>query len=391
MLNFQKKYAVAKAAEVIKLFERMAETDPLMDLKKLRKSVLNNLVDRHRAKEPDSEYWSMQLLIKLGLIPDPDNVESTEVKLEMTVEEREARLKDVGLFLPEKNLEALNKNMIELAKANHKSMVEDNLKKLSKEEVRTLKKLGMTNEQIAELGPNENPFKNFGMAEKQDVVDLLERQKEFYEQLQKEFVAHCDQHGGDDFLRRSGASKSAIAMLKAGEDEEAAEVLSPQRIVGERPHDFAQWSKKRQLELERKKLYMLQEYYQQERARQKEGRDRSWLQDYKEGELEIFEDYLHKMVMSKNHEIYKQAQIKKNDPRASSESSFEESASEGAASTDSDDLRARVEKKKGPKVRASGVVYEVHIDPDAESEDDGADPRFATKRRSGAALDQEEE
>lgn len=148
MLTFQKKYAVAKAAEVIKLFERMAETDRAMDLKKLRKSVLNNLVDRHRAKEPDSEYWSMQLLIKLGLIPDPDNMEGTdqEVNLEMSVEEREQKLKDVGLFLPEKNLEALNKNMIELAKANHKSMIEDNLKKLSKEEVRTLKKLGMTNE-----------------------------------------------------------------------------------------------------------------------------------------------------------------------------------------------------------------------------------------------------
>ena len=99
----------------------------------------------------------------------------------MSVEEREAKLKDVGLFLPKKNLEALNKNMIELAKENQKRMVEDNLKKLSKEEVRTLRKLGMSNEQIADLGPNENPFKDFGMAAKQDVVDLLERQKEFYE------------------------------------------------------------------------------------------------------------------------------------------------------------------------------------------------------------------
>ena len=47
-----------------------------MDLKKLRKSVLNNLVDRHRNKEPDTEYWSMQLLIKLGRIPDPENMEN---------------------------------------------------------------------------------------------------------------------------------------------------------------------------------------------------------------------------------------------------------------------------------------------------------------------------
>lgn len=52
---------------------------------------------------------------------------------------------------------------------------------------------------------------------------------------------------------------------------------------------------------------MLQEYYQQVRTRQRDNRERTWLSDYKEGELEVFEDYLHKMVMSKNHEIYKQA------------------------------------------------------------------------------------
>ena len=106
------------------------------------------------------------------------------------------------------------------------------------------------------------------MAEKQDVVDLLERQKEFYEQLQEKFIMHCDQHGGDDFLRASGASKSAIAMLKAGEDGEAdVEAMSPQRIVGGKPHDYEQWSKKRKLEFERKKLHMLQAFYDQERAR----------------------------------------------------------------------------------------------------------------------------
>ena len=54
----------------------MAETNPNMDLKKLRKSVLNNLVERHSDKEADSDYWSMQLLIKLGLIPDPEGNEN---------------------------------------------------------------------------------------------------------------------------------------------------------------------------------------------------------------------------------------------------------------------------------------------------------------------------
>lgn len=90
---------------------------------------------------------------------------------------------------------------------------------------------------------------------------------------------------------------------------------------------------------------MLQEFYDQERARMEEARDKTWLHDYAEGELDVFKDYLQKMIMSKNHEIYNQARVRKNDPRASSESSFEESGSEGG-STDSEELRARLERKK---------------------------------------------
>ena len=113
-LNFQKKYAVQQAAEVIRVFEKMAENNPNMDLKKIRKNVLNNLVERHSDKESDSDYWSMMLLIKLGLIPDPeggDDQNDPNSAVEMTVEEREQKLKDVGLFLPKKNLEELNKEL----------------------------------------------------------------------------------------------------------------------------------------------------------------------------------------------------------------------------------------------------------------------------------------
>jgi len=72
VLKFQKKYAVAKAAEVIQVFERLAKKDPKINIKKFRKNVLDNLVDRNQDLDPNSEYWSMQLLIKLGLAPDPD-------------------------------------------------------------------------------------------------------------------------------------------------------------------------------------------------------------------------------------------------------------------------------------------------------------------------------
>ena len=101
-LSFQKKYAVSKAAEVIQLFEKMAEDDPSINIIKLRKNVLYNLVDRNKDKESDTEYWSMQLLIRLGLIPDPDakNKKDAEFNPAMTDDERAKKLKEVGLFIP---------------------------------------------------------------------------------------------------------------------------------------------------------------------------------------------------------------------------------------------------------------------------------------------------
>ena len=41
-------------------------------MKKLRKNVLDNLVARNKHIEPNEAYWSYQLLIKLGVVPDPN-------------------------------------------------------------------------------------------------------------------------------------------------------------------------------------------------------------------------------------------------------------------------------------------------------------------------------
>ena len=87
MLKFQKKYAIAKAAEVIQVFEKLAAKDPRINMKGLRKNVLNNLVDRNKRLETNTEYWSMQLLIKLGLAPDPEG--STDDAMSMDAEARE--------------------------------------------------------------------------------------------------------------------------------------------------------------------------------------------------------------------------------------------------------------------------------------------------------------
>ena len=43
-------------------------------MKKLRKNVLANLVEQNKDKESNEAYWSYQLLIKLGVVPDPTAV-----------------------------------------------------------------------------------------------------------------------------------------------------------------------------------------------------------------------------------------------------------------------------------------------------------------------------
>lgn len=71
LIEFQKKHSVEKAAEVLKLFERLAKKGSKINLQLLKRNIVRNLAARNKSLEPDEKYWSMQLLIKLGLIPDP--------------------------------------------------------------------------------------------------------------------------------------------------------------------------------------------------------------------------------------------------------------------------------------------------------------------------------
>jgi len=89
----------------------------------------------------------MQLLIKLGLVPDPDAKKSSDdFNPVMTEEERQKKFKEVGLFIPTQDMKLLNKEMEKMALDNYNKMMIDNMKKLSKEEVNTLRKLGLSNE-----------------------------------------------------------------------------------------------------------------------------------------------------------------------------------------------------------------------------------------------------
>lgn len=76
-------------------------------MKKLRKNVLANLVEQNKDKESNEAYWSYQLLIKLGVVPDPTAVTLDGEQLrvsQMSPEQREAKMREIGLELPKRKM-----------------------------------------------------------------------------------------------------------------------------------------------------------------------------------------------------------------------------------------------------------------------------------------------
>ena len=119
-------------------------------------------------------------MIKLGLAPDP---EGGDQNVKMTKEEREAQLREFGLFISKEDKEHMHAEMERIALENHNKMIEENLARLTKEELHTLKKLGMTDEEIAGLSQDQNPLKDQGLGGKKDPFALFEAQKVFYLEL----------------------------------------------------------------------------------------------------------------------------------------------------------------------------------------------------------------
>lgn len=77
VIQMQKKLAVEKAADVIKRFEQQAKYDPKVNMKRIRKAVMANLIERNKHLDPNKDYWSMQLLVKLGILPDVEEATTT--------------------------------------------------------------------------------------------------------------------------------------------------------------------------------------------------------------------------------------------------------------------------------------------------------------------------
>ena len=98
----------------------------------------------------------------------------------------------------------------------------------------------------------------------------------------------------------------------------------------------------------------------------------SFLKDYNKGEIELFEDYLDKMISSKAAEIYKQSKIKKDDPAASEVSSFVDSEEREENEDDSSEIDGDNWKVKR-KLKPSGVVFSTTVDPQEEYESEEID------------------
>ena len=66
----------------------------------------------------------------------------------MTAEQREAKMKEIGLVLPGKKMQEFNKKMKKMAKENFKKMMTKAESTFSKGDTNTLKKMGLSPEQI---------------------------------------------------------------------------------------------------------------------------------------------------------------------------------------------------------------------------------------------------
>lgn len=76
------------------------------------------------------------------------------------------------------------------------------------------------------------------------------------------------------------------------------------------PPDYKFMSVKKRQEFERKRIVRLQEFFNSEYdaiLNQTKRKEDSFLRNYTDGEIEMFEVMLEKMIVSKNYEIFQQA------------------------------------------------------------------------------------
>jgi len=109
--------------------------------------------------------------------------DESDVEVPMTDEARNEMLKEMGIQIVSREDEDKLKKELDRIKAEAKKELEaieltlddhDELgEKYSEEMLRKLRELGMTDQQLKKLGPEENPFKNFNFANRNSFQDIL--------------------------------------------------------------------------------------------------------------------------------------------------------------------------------------------------------------------------
>ena len=100
-----------------------------------------------------------------------------------------------------------------------------------------MKKLGLTNEQIHELDPGENPFLNYELGDYSDYNQILDKVSQFYSQLRLQYKMRRDQIIAD--------AEVAHAFTKKGSGVDPADESPNDWPNLEPPEDFESWPKKK--------------------------------------------------------------------------------------------------------------------------------------------------
>jgi hypothetical protein len=86
-----KDVTIERTVEVISMLEKMAEENKKIDTRFIKNTVVNNLLDRkkelNKRFKKNKEYWSIQLLAKLGLLSAGEELGANLVDQEKESEE----------------------------------------------------------------------------------------------------------------------------------------------------------------------------------------------------------------------------------------------------------------------------------------------------------------
>lgn len=300
----------------------------------------------------------------------------------MTAEEREAKMREIGLELPKKKMAELNRQMDKMAQQNYQKLLEESAKKMTKTEIATLRKLGLSPEFIANMDPDVNPFQDQGLGKRDDFSTLADVTKNFYEELKNEYL----RVNHDAEITMDGTVEPSVEDLKS---PNGSSPKSPKKLpITVKPAEYDEWNLKKQLEFDRKRLFKLQEFLEEEIDNNKRNKTRqSFLRQYTQGELGIFTDMLNKMIQSKNYEIFQQMQIRKVEKQNGEGAIKDETESEddplGLQEVTDEDASAVEEEISSNhstqdaygnriprKLKPSGVITQIMIDPDETSDEE---------------------